>query len=287
MRHKLLLFITLVMTSITLYAQQAGLSGVVIDAESKTPIAGATVILEEQDILVTTGPAGDFLISNAKQGDCMITILANGYKDWAQKVEIISKDESLGIIKLTADNLASTSGFADDVLVSESIIDDDEGNNQSIGSLVGATDNVYFQTANYDFNVMRFRYRGYDQQYNRTFINGVDFNEPIRGRFNYSMLGGLNQAFKNKTVSLGLESSAYGFGGLGQTTNISTFAKSYSPGLKASIAYTNANYYLRGMVTYSTGLNKHGWALTASAVVRYSDEGVYPGTFYKIGRAHV
>lgn len=280
MRHKLLLFITLVMTSITLYAQQAGLSGVVIDAESKTPIAGATVILEEQDILVTTGPAGDFLISNAKQGDCMITILANGYKDWAQKVEIISKDESLGIIKLTADNLASTSGFADDVLVSESIIDDDEGNNQSIGSLVGATDNVYFQTANYDFNVMRFRYRGYDQQYNRTFINGVDFNEPIRGRFNYSMLGGLNQAFKNKTVSLGLESSAYGFGGLGQTTNISTFAKSYSPGLKASIAYTNANYYLRGMVTYSTGLNKHGWALTASAVVRYSDEGVYPGTFY-------
>ena len=45
-------------------------------------------------------------------------------------------------------------------------------------------------------------------------------------------------------------------------------------------AYTNGNYRWRGMVTHATGLNKHGWAMTVSAVGRYADEGVYPGSFY-------
>lgn len=33
-------------------------------------------------------------------------------------------------------------------------------------------------------------------------------------------------------------------------------ASSYTPGGKATVSYTNRNYYLRGMFTYSTGLNE-------------------------------
>ena len=47
-----------------------------------------------------------------------------------------------------------------------------------------------------------------------------------------------------------------------------------------SVAYTNSNYMLRAMATYSTGINSHGWGLTVSAIGRYANEGVTPGTFY-------
>ena len=49
------------------------------------------------------------------------------------------------------------------------------------------------------------------------------------------------------------------------------------------MAYTNSNYMLRAMATYSTGLNRNGWAFTVSAIGRYAKEGVMDGTFYNSG----
>jgi hypothetical protein len=40
---------------------------------------------------------------------------------------------------------------------------------------------------------------------------------------------------------------------------------------------------LRGMLTYASGVNKHGWAYTVSAIGRYANEGVVEGTFYNSG----
>ncbi|MDD2961144.1 MAG: TonB-dependent receptor [Muribaculaceae bacterium] len=280
MRIKLFLLIALLST-LSLAAQRTGVQGVVVDAESGLPVSGASVILESQNILAITGPTGDFLISNAQKGDDNLAVVSYGYKDLSLKVSIVAGViDNLGTVKLTADQFSAASGMGEESLVSESLLEDEEGNSQAVGALTGSSDNVYYQTASYDFNVMRFRFRGYDQNYSNTYINGVNFNEPIRGLFSYSMLGGMNQAFKNKTIAVGLGASTSGIGGVGGTTNIATYAKDYSPGFRASVAYTNANYYARGMVTYSTGLNKYGWALTASAIMRYSDQGISPGTFY-------
>lgn len=285
MKLKLLLVTTLIFTAFSLAAQRTGISGVVVDKDTGAPISEATVILEGQNKVVTTSPTGDFSITNAAPGEVSMVIVAYGYSDLVKKVTIANNVvENLGKIALSADIYSSTSGMLDDnLLVSESVLEDEEGNSQVVGALVGASDNVYYQTASYDFNVMRFRYRGYDQEYSDTYINGVNFNEPIRGRFNYSMLGGMNNAFRNRTVSLGSSVSSAGVGAIGGTTNIRTFAKDYSPGIRASLAYTNSTYYARAMFTYSTGLNSHGWAATVSAIGRYAHEGIYPGSFYNSG----
>lgn len=58
-------------------------------------------------------------------------------------------------------------------------------------------------------------------------------------------------------------------------------ASNYTPGGKLTLSYTNRNYYLRGMFTYSTGLKDNGWAFTTSIGGRYSNEGNIDGTFYK------
>ncbi len=259
-----------------------GIKGVVVDDHNGSPIADANIMLRDQGILVISGPDGSFSISDAQAGNDAIQIIANGYLDFEQEVQIVSGIvTNVGELRLSKSSFDASSLNSDDFVFDESQLLDDEGGNQSIGTIQGANDNVYYQTANYDFSVMRFRIRGYDSEYSQGYINGVNFNDPARGRFNYSGLGGMTStAFRTKSIGLGLESVAYGFGGIGGATNFSTYASEYAPGWRGNLSYTNSNYMLRAMLQYASGVNKHGWAFTASVIGRYSPEGVVEGTFY-------
>ncbi len=285
MRLKLFLLLALFAT-LPLLAQRAGVQGVVIDAKSGQPVAGATVILDNQGNAATTDSQGSFIIDDANPGPDQLLVLAYGYNDWSSAVTIVNgMVENLGTIQVepvsfeSAQALEFRNAMAD-MALSESQLEDEEGNTQEVALLSGATDNPFYQASSYNFSTARFRIRGYENQKTETYINGVPFNDAVRFSFNYSMTGGLNQAFKNKTIGMGLEDNSYAFGGIGGANNIKTFAADYAPGTRLSLAYTNGNYRWRGMVTHSTGLNKHGWAMTVSAVARYADEGVYPGSFY-------
>ncbi len=285
MRLKLFLLLALFAT-LPMLAQRTGVRGVVMDAKSGLPVVGATVMLDNQGISATTDPAGRFLIDEASQGNDELLVLCYGYKDWSLAVTIIDGIvEDLGAIQVdplsfeTAEVLEYRSSVAD-MALTESQLEDEEGNTQEVALLSGATDNPFYQASSYTFSTARFRIRGYENNKTETYINSIPFNDGVRFSFNYSMTGGLNQAFRNKTIGIGLEENTYGFGGIGGANNIKTFAADYAPGTRLSLAYTNGNYRWRGMVTHATGLNKHGWAMTLSAVVRYAGEGVYPGSFY-------
>lgn len=281
MRLKLLMLMML-MVSLPVIAQQqpTGLQGIIVDERSGLPVTGATVLLDQQGNSSVTGPDGLFRITGAVAGTDNVIVMCMGYADKVMPVTIRPNAvDDIGTLSISPENMGSS--FAGvDFVIDESQLEDEEGNAQSIGTLSGASDNVYYNATSYDFSVMRFRLRGYDQNFSDTYINGVRFNEPARGRFNYSTLGGMNQAFRNKTVGIGLDHNYFSFGQIGGSTNINTFAKDYAPGFRGSVAYTNSNYYLRAMATYSTGLNEKGWAFTASLVGRYADEGIQDGSFY-------
>ena len=280
MRLKLFLMLLLAAVFPSL-AQTAGLSGRVVDASNGAPVAGAIVTLMGQDKSVATGPAGDFLISKALPGEVTVIVVASGYSDGITTAELYNgQTVAVGEISLVSEG----DGYYDDQMemsFDENVLEDEEGTAQSVTALSGAADNIYYNTANYSFSSMFFRQRGMDSQYAKTYINGIDMNDPIRGRFNYSSLGGMtSRAFRNRTNTIGLAAAAYGFGGVNGSSNISTITSEYAPGFNGSVAYTNANYMFRGMVTYSTGINQNGWGLTVSAIGRYADEGQIEGTFY-------
>lgn len=273
------------LAAMPLLAQQTGLYGVVVDSRSGLPVGGATVLLDEQGITVTTGPDGDFQISDAKPGHDLLVVLGYGYRDWSQQVEVVNGMTSVGTIRIESVSFSNqgsemNSEFRSDMLLTESELEDEEGNRQAVGTLSGASDDPFYQAMSYDFSIMRFRQRGYASEYTSTSINGINFNDAMRGRFNYSMIGGMNQAFRNKAIGVGLAPTGYAFGEIGGANNISTYAKDYAPGFRGSVAYTNGMYNWRGMITYSTGLKPNGWALTLSTVARYADEGIIPGSFY-------
>ena len=282
MRFKL--FLLLIMAAVLpSMARPTGVAGTVVDAATGAPLGGASIMLNNQSIFVTSGPSGEFRITNASAGDDVLVVAAFGHNDLSVPVTI--NDGSvidLGHIRLVSVDQDKVYYERDqaDMLFDESELDDEEGNAQSIAALNGASDNIYYNAASYDFNTMRFRFRGYNSEYQTTYVNGLDFNDLARGRFNYSSLGGMNRSFRNKTTSIGLAASAYGYGDIGGATNINTVASDYAAGFYGSAAYTNSNYMLRAMVQYATGLNRHGWAFTFSAIARYAPEGVVEGTFY-------
>ncbi len=284
MRIKLFLLLLLA-AAFPMFAQQAAVTGIVVDA-SGNPVPGAIVMLNDQGTTVTTGPAGDFSISNAKAGNDVITIAAYGFHDLTAPVQLFAGSNSdLGQLKLVSADAANKDFIESqqEMLFDQSVIEDEEGNAQAVGVLTGSSDNIYYNAANYSFSLMRFRMRGYDSYLNTTYINGIPFNDLARGRFNYSTLGGMNRMFRNRTNTIGMGASSYGFGSVGGSSNINTITESYAPGFNGSVAYTNANYMLRAMVMYSTGINKKGWGLTVGAIGRYANEGVVPGTFYNSG----
>ena len=265
MRIKLSLLLLLAFALPSLAA--TGIKGTLVDAVSGKPVADANVFLRNQSAYVMGGADGLFTITNAAPGADVLEISAYGYKNLDLDVDIREgRVEDLGTIRLTPDNSIFTgTSQNDDTNFDDANVMEDEGSMQSIGTIQGATDNIYYQATNYDFSVMRFRFRGYDSNWSAGYINGFDFNDAMRGRFNFSGLGGMtSSAFRNRSVDVGLDASSYGFGDIGGASNFTTYASEYAPGFRGNFSYTNSNYMLRLMMQYSTGLNKHGWAFSAS-----------------------
>ncbi|MCM1033550.1 MAG: TonB-dependent receptor [Odoribacter sp.] len=283
MRLKLFL-LSLLAAVLPVMAQTATLTGVVVNSQSDSPVSGAYVTIQATGTSSMTGFNGDFRLE-AAPGKCYIVITCDGFASQGIDVDLNPGANDIGHIRVTPETAATDFyGDANDLIFDEDLLEDEDENTQGIAALTGANDDIYYNTASYNFGPMYFRYRGYDSQYQAVYINGMQMNDLIRGRFTFSsLLGMTSRAFRNKTTSIGMAAANYGFGDIGGSVNYNTTTDLYAPGFNGSIAFTNSNYLMRAMVTYATGLNKKGWAFTVSAIGRYAKEGVIDGTFYNSG----
>lgn len=220
----------------------------------------------------------------------------NAYKDYLEEKRLHGKTEpaettSAVLLPAQTDNKSDVEQQAyeemkDEYAMSffdlEDAIDDDyAAATQSVSGLLSARGDVYARQASYAFSPARFNLRGYEQWYHNTYLNGLNFNGMERGTFNYSMLGGLNYATRNREVTRHMEENEYGFGSVGTTTNISTRASDYARGGNVSLAFTNRSYYVRAQASYATGLSEKGWAFMCSLVARYAHESMVQGSPYE------
>lgn len=162
----------------------------------------------------------------------------------------------------------------------ESQLNEDDDANMDNYALVSSNNDVYLSNVGYLFSSMRFRVRALDSQYNDMFFNGVQFNDVETGRFSYGLIGGLNDATRNREGISPFEKNNFTFGALGGSSNINLRASQYAPGSKLVFSGCNRNYVARAMYTYSTGLMNNGWAFTGSFGYRWAKEGNIDGTFY-------
>ncbi|MDE6340288.1 MAG: carboxypeptidase regulatory-like domain-containing protein [Muribaculaceae bacterium] len=280
MRIKLSLLMMLCVALQSLGA--TGIKGTVVDANSGKAISDANIMLRDQGIFVTTTSDGTFSISKAAPGPDVLQVVAFGYEDLFIDVDLIDGlVKNLGDLKMAESAYSGSFLNSDEFIFDEEQIADDDGMTQNVGTIQGANDDIFYQMSNYNFSTVFYKQRGLDNTWNTAYINGIEFNDPMRGSFSYGSLGGLtSSAFRSKSVSIGSEAAAYGIGNIGGSSNNTTYASEYAPGFRGNLSYTNSNYMLRAMLQYSTGLNSKGWAFSASVIGRWANEGVIEGTFY-------
>ena len=282
MKQNLVLLLAFLFPSFLL-AQQSGtgIKGCVIGAESNRPVPGVIVTLNGEGRQTRTDVKGTFFFDKVSPGKDVLVFNSVGINPKNLLVEVaegmVTDLGEVEVVELTVTDNLSLIGVLD-----EAAVDDDvESSSQEISSKVILSNDVYLNKTSYQLSPMRFRVRGYENIYEQRYINGVNFNDQLRGVFNYSSIGALNDMTRNGDVVNYNRPSAFTYGSIGGAENINMRASAISPGTKATLSYANRNYYLRGMVTYSTGLLDNGWAFAASLGGRYSHEGAVDGTFYR------
>lgn len=279
--RKTLLQLLFLLTCGAAFSQGTILKGVVVNQFTRQPIVGVSVALLEANESTFTAADGTFLFHNLTEGSDILLFSSPEVVTKELPVSILAGQvNDLGNIALGV-NLRSTLTEGSFLLIDEETIGENEDRGDyNISSLLSSSDDVYLSETSFNFSAVRFRLRGYDYRYADSYINGVNFSDAERGGFSYGLIGGLNDATRNKDIVNGMHPSAYNYSQLGGATNINTYAGNYAPGGKVSLAYTNRSYMLRGSAIYSTGMMSNGWAVTGSMAYRWADEGYIQGTPY-------
>lgn len=184
-----------------------------------------------------------------------------------------------GWAQTPTDSLLGTSDNAD-VTFTESQLGDEEDAAQTASTISNLRNDPFLSEVGFRFSPMRFRVRAYDNQYNQYYMNGLLLNDAESGRFSYGIVGGLNDAVRNRDGISAYDYNTFGLPDVGGASNTNTRASMYMPGHKLVLSATNRNYLLRGMYTFATGMNANGWAFAGSIGYRWAKEGVIEGTFY-------
>lgn len=256
------------------------LQGRVVEAATGEPVEGVRLSLSHSNQITTSGSDGTFVFFNLLPGKDQLQLSSSTIFSREVAVEIKERGVTeLGDVPVTRAEMTDTQyvGIVEaiDVAVGE------EGIGQQISTMVIFSSDVYLKNSGYQFSQFRHRTRGYEGRFEEKYINGVSFNEQVRGVFNYSSIGALNDLTRNGNSINYLNSSNFSFGDIGGSENLNLRPSNYTRGGKFTLSATNRNYYARSMFSYNTGLMDNGWALTAGIGGRYSQEGAIEGVFYK------
>ena len=253
----------MVFTSMTGFAQ---ITGTVVDAESNSPLPGATVVIKGTQIGTTTDFDGLFSISDASEGDTLV-ITFIGFD--AAEVEAF---DGMEVVLETAMNQLSevvvTSGVIDIAKVREtpvavSAISVSEitlkTGNLEFPEIMNKTPGVYATKQGGGYGDSRISLRGFDQRNTSFLINGQPVNDMENGWVYWSNWQGLTDVASGIQIQRGLGASRLAVPSVGGTVSIFTKAASKSEGGKVLQMVGNDGYTKTG-VSYNTGKNEKGWA---------------------------
>jgi len=252
-------------------------SGRVIDDQTKNPISGTTVNI--QNFETKTDEQGKFEIS-VISGDYVITISSDEWASYSSLIKVPAGSLDLGDLSLKPKSSAISEGNGiAEISLSDADVDNDKSS-QNVSGLLHSSDDAFISAASFALSSGRFRVRGYDGENFLMFMNGLPLNDAENGRASYSEWGGLNNVTRNKDSRNGIAPSKYSLGTIGGETNINVCAGQIRKQNNFSYALANKSYNNRIMYTYSTGMQENGWAFVLSGSKRWAVNGYAEGTWY-------
>ena len=252
------------------YSSPTRLVGKIVNENGEPVGSYTTVTLGNQNISTTANERGEFTLSYLEPMDEEVIIESEGYLSNIVLVQLLGgQTNDMGTITLYTD---LSRAAQEEVLLNlvEADLNDDEGKSQSVSSASSASQDVFNTTTSFAWSTGRYRNRGYENYYEKNYINGLAFNTAERGTFSFSSMGGLNDASRNKEVVNNIEAANFTFGGIGKATNYLMDASRYAQGWKVGVAGTNRQYKGRVNATYASGPLNNGWSFIAQIAWRYS-----------------
>jgi Carboxypeptidase regulatory-like domain len=265
-------------------AQKGLIKGKVLDDATNKPIVEALITITRAKITTSTNGNGEFSVSNLPYGSYEVEVEADGYEATTSTVSVNDKVNTENEIRLTAlESKKTDNAVAQNAPITEDANTDDEGSSsgsQNVGSVLNASRDPFISASTFSWGNYFFRNRGYEQDHNQIYINGLVLNDLEEGAVGFSNISGLNDVLRSRSNSYGLQFNEAGFGGLGLTTSIDASAATQRKQTRITYSNGNRSYRNRLMLTHSSGLNKNGWAYSFSGSRRWANEGPVQGTFY-------
>ncbi|MBK7762102.1 MAG: hypothetical protein IPI46_01860 [Bacteroidetes bacterium] len=267
------------------FAQASLVDGKVIHDDTKLPFSEVSVLLKELKMITVTNGAGEFQFSNVAYGNYEIEITNDDGVKESVKFTVNSAHTELGVLTLkSAKNSINGQDGDQSTTNIEDASSEDESNTsasgQNISSVLNASRDAFLSAATFGWGQYFFKIRGYGNDHNTLYLNGVPLNDLEEGGVFYNSWSGLNDVFRGRNVTLGLQPGDCGFGGMGLNTSLDATASNIRKGTRISYSSTNRSYRNRIMLTYASGLQKNGWAYAFSFSRRWAQEGQIAGTFY-------
>ena len=266
-------------STISGFAQQTTVQGVVKDLQTLEPMSEVMVEIEGSILSTMTNQQGEFSFSaDVPYGNQTLILTKTNYLNLYYSIVITSGElVNIGELFLELDN-ENDELFT--ITLSDDELNDDTSGADNISGLLSASQDIFQRAAAFEFSPSFFRLRGLNTDNGTVLMNGIEMNKIFDGRPQWSNWGGMNDVLRSQELSNGLAPSPYNFGGLLGSTNINLRASNYRSGGRITYSSSNRSYTNRLMATYASGMLDGGWAYAFTLGRRWGDEGFQDGTFY-------
>jgi hypothetical protein len=258
-------------------------TGRLIVKGTRHPIADVQVALPSVRQLVNTDAEGRFSFYHVPYGTYHLVFGGGTVTDDTVRIMVSSAVADLkDLAVMISDVNASPQSLQIPTITLEenSLSTEEDGVKVSnISALLNAGRDPFLAATAFVFGPYRFRPRGYSNG-QEVQINGNPMNDVETGDAHWAQWGGLNDVFRSKSNTYGLQPSGYAFGGLNGSVYFDAAASSQRKQTRITYSLTNRSYRNRLVFTQSSGLSRSGWAYSVSVSKRWAKEGYIAGTLY-------
>lgn len=259
--------------------------GRVLMENTRTPVSDASVSIPYLKQLTSTDADGNFSFSNVPYGTQRMVVDGQFNRTDTVLVSVKKEVTDLGYILVKINEANALQKGMDIPTISlddnSSISTEDEGVRvSSVSGLLSASRDPFTSAVAFTFGPLRFQARGVNRGGQEVLINGAPMNDVESGDAYWAQWGGLNDVFRSRTGTYGLQASDDAFGGINGTTAFDATASAQRKQTRISYSLSNRSYRHRLMFTQNTGLMRSGWAFSLSFSKRWANEGYIEGTFY-------
>ncbi len=284
-KYLLLLFISFLTIGAVLAQGGSVIRGKLLDAQTKEPLIGATVIEKGTTNAVSAALNGSFKITVPSGSTLVISYI--GY---------VSKEITASDVKLGTILVDPVSGSLGEVVVSANrslAIDrqtpiavstvgakyiEEKGAGAEFPELLKATPGVTVSRAGGGYGDSRIAIRGFNSNNLALLINGLPVQDPEAGKIFWNDWAGLADVTTSVQVQRGLSASRVAVPSLGGTINITT--KSLESQQGGSVSQSIGSYNaLKTSFSYATGLTPSGWA-ASFLLSKSTGDGNADGLYY-------